>query len=420
MRYLYSFLIYLALPFILLRLWWRGRRAPGYRQRWRERFGHVNDRPAKPTIWIHAVSVGETLAATPLIKILLKNHPAIPVWITSTTPTGSERVLANFGNQVLHSYAPYDVPHAVERFIKHARPQLLIIMETELWPNLLHAAAKHAIPTLIVNARLSARSAKGYARIQPLSREMMQNITHMAAQYEDDARRFIALGCPPEKITITGNNKFDIEIPADLLQRGHALRAQWGTDRPIWIAASTHEGEEQIILAAFAQIRKKLPQLLLVLVPRHPERFARVTKLCEEQHYPVVLRSSGLACDEKTAIFIGDTMGELLLFFAASDCAFVGGSLIQQGGHNPLEPAALGIPVCMGPHVFNFAVICEQLKNANALIEVQNATELATCVMELLQNPAKHQAMSEQGKQVVAKNRGALAKQVALIEKFIT
>ncbi len=419
MRYIYSLFFYLALPIILLRLLWRARKAPAYQQRWAERFGYLNQAVTKNGIWIHAVSVGETLAAIPLIKALQQKYPALPITVTTTTPTGSERVIAALGTQVMHSYAPYDLPSAVQRFIQQIQPRLLILMETELWPNILHTCAAKKIPVLLTNARLSARSAAGYQRLGKLMREMLKNISLIAAQYEADAARFIALGMDPTRIKITGNIKFDLEIAADLAAKAQQLRTQWGAQRPVWIAASTHEGEEEIVLNAFAKIRQSLPNALLILVPRHPERFARVQVLCQQRGYNVIARSKQQAAAADTDIFLGDTMGELMLFYAASDCAFVGGSLIERGGHNPLEPAALGLPVFMGPHVFNFAVISEQLRTAQALFSVQNADDLATHVLQLLQDKNERQRVGDNGRRVVAQNRGAVAKQLALIEEYL-
>lgn len=419
MRYLYTLLFYFSLPIILLRLWRRARKTPAYASRISERFGYLPTSVAKNGIWVHSVSVGETLAAIPLIKTLKKQHPELPIIVTTTTPTGSARVLAALEGQVVHTYAPYDLPDALQRFLQQVQPRLLVLMETELWPNLLHTCAQRKIPVILANARLSARSAKGYQRINFLTRPMLQQITLIAAQYSADAERFVALGLDPARVKITGNLKFDLDIPKDLTAKASVLRNQWGAKRPVWIAASTHEGEDEIVLAAHAEIRKVLPQTLLIIVPRHPERFARVTALCRKQGYNTALRSAQEACNATTDIFIGDTMGELLSFYAAADVAFVGGSLIEQGGHNPLEPAALGIPVITGPHMFNFDVITQQLQSANALVEIHDTQQLATQVIDLLQNKSKRETMGNHGREVVATNRGALDRQLALINKLL-
>lgn len=419
MRYIYTVLFYCSLPFILLRLLWRARNNPAYAACWAERFGFLPKSIAPGGIWIHAVSVGESLAAVPIIKALQKSHPHIPVLVTTTTPTGADRVRAAFGDQVALSYIPYDLPVALNRFLDTCQPRLLILMETELWPNLLHICGSRKIPVFLANGRLSTHSAQRYQRIASITREMLQNITLLAVQTQTEAERFIALGLNPTRVEITGSIKFDLELPNDLSDRAALLRAQWGENRPIWIAASTHEGEEDAILNAFAKVRTELPQTLLVLVPRHPDRFARVAGLCKRQGYNLVLRSENQACSPNTAIFIGDTMGELLLFYAASDLAFVGGSLIPTGGHNPLEPAAIGLPVIMGPHLFNFLAISEQLQTANAMIKIQTADQLAQKVLHLLKNKPLHQQMSENARKFVAQNRGALAKHLSLLERFL-
>ncbi len=420
MRPLYSVLTYLLVPFVLLRLLWRGRLAPAYRKRWAERFGYFKVHKAQQGgIWIHVVSVGEVLAAAPLVQALHKRYPSKPLIITTMTPTGSERVRANLPPTVFHVYAPYDLPGVVNRFLNKIKPELAIFMETELWPNILHYCKKRNIPTLLANARLSAKSAQGYARFASLSKNMLQSLSIIAAQSQSDADRFISLGAMPAQIYVTGNMKFDLHIPPSLLESADSLKQQLGSSRPIFIAASTHDGEDEIILDAFSQIRSSIRDCLLLLVPRHPERFEKVAGLCKKQGYHVVSRSEGIVLDANTDVFLGDTMGELRLFFAASDIAFIGGSLIPRGGHNMLEAAAFGLPVLSGPHTFNFTETVRLLNEADALITINNAHELATHVIQLLQNTSLRQEMGEKGKKVVEANRGALDYHLKLVNTLL-
>jgi len=418
-RYLYTLLLYLALPYILLRLLWRGMRAPAYRRRWRERFGRFPHTPPAGAIWIHAVSVGEAIAAFPLVQRLRERHPERPLVFTTTTPTGSERVTRQFGNSVHHAYLPYDLPGAVARFLDCARPALAVVLETELWPNMYAACAARRIPLIVANARLSVRSAAGYRRVAPLARATLHQVTLIAAQGEEDAARFLALGAPADRVRVTGNLKFDLALSADLAERGAALRRSWGALRPTWIAASTHEGEEEQVLDAHTQARGQVPQLLLVLVPRHPERFDRVAALCAARGYRVVRRSESRPCEPGTAVFLGDSMGELMLFYAAADVAFVGGSLVPAGGHNPLEPAALARPVLHGPHMFNFAEIERRLRAAGGSREVCDSGELARAVGNYVTQPELCRTSGEKARAFVAQNRGALERLLAIIEDLL-
>ncbi|HYQ72215.1 MAG TPA: lipid IV(A) 3-deoxy-D-manno-octulosonic acid transferase, partial [Gammaproteobacteria bacterium] len=370
MRILYSLLLYLLTPLVLLRLAWRGLRAPAYWRRWPERFGFIEPPLGERVIWIHAVSVGEVLAAVPLVRALLEKYPAYSLLVTTVTPTGSAQVAALFGSELAHVYAPYDLPGAVRRFFHRVRPQLAIIMETEIWPNLFHACETRQVPLLLVNARLSARSLAGYLRVKPLVTQTLARLTGMAAQGETDAARFEQLGAPRARITVSGNLKFEQRIPHSLRERAEALRRDWGADRPVWVAASTHQGEDELLLDVHNKLRKRYADCLLVLVPRHPERFQLVAQLCRQRGLETVLRSERRPCTADTAVFVGDSMGELLLFLAAADVAFVGGSLVPHGGHNLLEPAALGLPVVTGPHVFNFTEICKLLLQAGACEKV--------------------------------------------------
>lgn len=408
MRLLYTVLLYLLLPLALLRLYWRGRRDPGHRQRWRERFGLIPPLPLTGCLWIHAVSVGETRAALPLIRALQARYPQWPLLVTTSTLTGSRQVREAFGEQIHHVYAPYDLPGAVSRFLRNVRPHLAIIMETELWPNLLRQCAAAEIPVLIANARLSERSARGYARIGNLTAAMLRDIALIAAQSEADADRFRALGAP--RVCVTGNLKYDLTLPEDLAERGRQFRqAVLGEQRPVWIAASTHAGEDEQILDTLATLRSRWPELLLLLVPRHPERFESVAALCRQRGFALVRRSEQRPCAPDVAVFLGDSMGELLLFYAAADLAFVGGSLVATGGHNVLEPALLGLPTLFGPHMFNFTEAGERLLAAGAAWQVADAAQLAAEVDRLLAAPALRHNAGQRGRAMVEQHRGALA-----------
>lgn len=415
-RWLYTGLLYPILPLALLRLYWRGRRDPEHRRRWRERLGFVPPLPQPGCLWIHAVSVGESRAALPLIRALLDRYPGRPLLVTTTTLTGSRQVREALGERVHHVYAPYDLPGAVRRFLQQSRPRLAVIMETELWPNLLRQCAIAGVPVLIANARLSERSARGYARIRRLTASMLRDITLIAAQAEADAGRFRALGAP--RVEVAGNLKYDLTLPDDLPERGRQLRRELlGDGRPVWIAASTHAGEDEPILDAFARLRTRRPELLLFLVPRHPERFDGVAELCRQRGFRLVRRSEERPCPPDTAVFLGDSMGELLLFYAAADLAFVGGSLVPTGGHNVLEPALLGLPVLFGPHMFNFTEAGERLLETEAAWRVADAATLAATLDRLLADPALRQQAGQRGRAVVERHRGALK---ALLDSIAT
>jgi 3-deoxy-D-manno-octulosonic-acid transferase len=421
-RWLYTLIAYGLIPLIPLRLWWRARRAPAYAERWRERWGFVAEPPpGRQLIWVHAVSVGETLAAVPLIRALQARYPDAQLAVTTMTPTGSERVAAIFGNAVYHAYAPYDLPDAAARFLRRLRPALLVIMETELWPNLIHGCHQRGIPVVVANARLSAKSAAGYARIAWLSRPMLRELSAVAAQSAADGERYIALGLPPQRLQVTGNIKFDVELDERVKDKALTLGEQWRgpSRRPVWLAASTHRGEDDIVLAAFAEIRRRVPHLLLVLVPRHPERFAMVAALCREAGFEVARRSEGVVPDADCAILVGDTMGELLAFYGASDLAFVGGSLVPVGGHNLIEPAAWGVPVLSGPHLDNFVEVSQLLVEAGGLRWCADGPSLAAAVIELLENEPARQRMGAAALAVATANRGALTRLLEVIARQI-
>ena len=414
LRALYSLLLYLALPLILLRLFWRGCKMRDYWQRWHERFGFVT--VPHGCIWIHAVSVGEFQAAIPLIQQMKLCHPQHAILVTTMTVTGSQRVQQVFGDKVYHVYLPYDLPDAVARFLQQTQPKLLILMETELWFNLLYHCHQRHIPVILANARLSERSARGYQKIAPITRKILSYINHIAAQTSQDAQRFIHLGMNPEKVHIIGNLKFDASLPENIWIQAQQLRQSLGNARPIWIAASTHDEEEVQVLAAFAAITRQLPETLLILVPRHPERFNKVANLCEKSGYSIVKRSENTPCHSATKIYLGDTMGELILLYAVSDVAFVGGSLVTVGGHNMLEAAAVGIPVIFGTHIFNFAEIGRNLLAIHAARQVENTTELAAAVVDYLTHPELRKQAGQRGLEFMQQNQGTLARLLHLIE----
>jgi len=419
MRWLYSLLLYLLTPVVFVRLWLRGRKAPAYRARWGERFGHTGPFAQIPRIWIHAVSVGETIAAAPLVRALKDSYPDHAILITSTTPTGSAQVRRLFGEEVEHCYLPYDLPHVLGRFLQRIRPRILVVMETELWPNLFAACQARTIPVLVVNARLSERSFRGYRKILPLIRPALR-ATLVLAQTEDDAARFRSLGAPKERVVVAGNLKFDQGVPEGVLEEGRALREQLGRGRSIWIAASTHAGEDTPILQAHRRLLAKQPDALLIIVPRHPERFDEVASLVASMGFSLQRRSSADTVDQAIEVFVGDTLGEMMFFYAASDLAFVGGSLVETGGHNPLEPAALGLPVITGPHWFNFSGIYPELLDSGAACQVSDSDELAATLAEWFDNEELRREAGEAGRQVVARNRGALENILTGIKSCLT
>lgn len=421
-RWLYTLLLYLLLPLVLLRLYLRGRKAPAYRQRWRQRLGvsaPSSKLPQQP-IWLHAVSVGETLAAQPLVAAIRQQWPNRPLLITTMTPTGSERVQALWGDAVHHVYAPYDYPHAISRFLNAWQPAALVIMETELWPNTLAAAKARAIPVLLANARLSEKSAKGYARAGGLTRSLMHSLSKVAAQDQATATRFQDLGLPAEKMSVTGSVKFDLSLPDDLPQQAKQLLSQWRLqEREVWVAASTHEGEDYQVLSAHQKLLQSSPDALLILVPRHPERFQQVANVVMQHSFEMSRRSQQQTVGPQTQVLLADTMGELLLWLAMANVAFVGGSLVPVGGHNTLEPLALSVPTLTGPHYMNFQVINDALIKAGALAVVQNSDELADAVLQLLNDTALVQQRRLAAEQVMSANRGAVQRQLALLQQLL-
>ncbi len=415
MQHLYTLLLYLSLPLVLMRLIWRSLRTPAYRRRWAERFGWFPSFNLNECLCIHSVSVGEAQAAEPLVRRIMEQYPDLPVVITTTTPTGSERVRKLFGDSVHHVYFPYDLPFAIRGFLYRVRPRLLVMMETEIWHNLLAICEREGVETILANARLSEQSTKGYARLGAFTQQTFQSIGLVAAQAPEDAERFRSLGVPADRIRVTGSIKFDIRLPASLHEQAAVIRRQWG-DRPVWVAASTREGEEERVLEAHHLVRQQQPNALLVLVPRHPERFDRVAALCRREGFQLLRRSEGGGCSQDVSVFLGNTMGELTLFLAAADVAFVGGSLVPTGGHNILEPAALGVPVAFGPSMFNFAGISRMLLEEGAAMEVTDAEGLAAVVTGWLGDASERARVGGNGQRVVAENRGALEHLLELIK----
>jgi len=420
MRWLYTLLLYLFMPFVLIHLVLRGLRNSAYLKRWSERFGIFSPPDRIGGIMVHAVSVGEVNAASALVKSLSRRYPDLPLCLTTFTPTGSDRVLSLFHQEVFHVYAPFDVPGAVRRFYDRVQPTFVIIMETEIWPNLYFEANSRGIPVMIANARISESSYKGYRRLRRMTAAALRQVSRIAAQSQLDAGRLINIGADPQKMVVTGNLKFDVSLPNSVVEQGMALRHAWGSDRMVLLAGSTHEGDEGPVLKAFMQLLLSFPTALLVLVPRHPERFSRVAQQVRAAGLDVYLRSEGITCPASSQCFIVDTMGELQRFYAACDVAFVGGSLDRVGGHNVLEPAALSKPVLVGPHTFNFEDITEQLVATEAAIRINNAEQLAQATKRLFQQPELREQMGRAGLELVKSGQGALTHTLKIVEELIT
>lgn len=419
MRILYSLLTYiLLLPYA--GYWFvRGIINRSYWDKFHQRLG-VGYPQLERCIWVHAVSVGEVVAAVPLIRALLARYPDRPLLVTTVTPTGAARVASIFGTDVHHAYIPFEMPQAIDNFFSSVNPELTLVLETEIWPNLYRGCGIRDIPLVLVSARISPKSVHSYRRLLPLFRETLSHGIIIAAQTEADAERFLSLGAAPERTRITGNIKFDIQLPSDLVERGSKLRAELFGERPVWIAASTHDGEEVIVLDAQQKLLERIPELLLILVPRHPQRFDAVRELIDKQGLSFVSRTATRPCEASTAVFLGDTMGELTLFYAASDVVFVGGSLVPIGGHNLLEPAALGLPLVSGPHVFNAQEIANMFVETGACRLADDADQLADVVEGLLSDRDKAKERGELGRQILDRNRGALQRLLAMIEPLIS
>lgn len=417
MRLIYTSLIYLLSPLILFFLYRPKQGKPGYEDRWKEHLGFTPTLKQTNPVWFHAVSVGETLAITPLIQQFCRAHPEIPVLITTTTRTGADQA-EKIGHSVEHRYAPLDYPGAISRFIKTVQPQALIIMETELWPNLLHQCHQRQIPVSILNARLSEQSCQRYQRIRGFFRHMMQGVHTVLCQHQDDADRFRRLGVRSDQLAVTGSIKFDIRLNQQQIEIGAEWKAQLN-QRPVWIAASTHKGEDEKIILAHQQLRKEVPEALLILVPRHPERFDAVAALVKQNNLSLIRRSQNQAIQPSTQVYLGDSMGEMASYFQMADIAWMGGSFVPVGGHNLLEPAALAKPTLIGPHFYNFSDITRQLVTKQACHVVQDEHELATELLSLFRDDGLRQSMGMAGFDVVTANQGALEKSLKAIEASI-
>ncbi len=417
MRTLYNIVMYLLSPVIVYRLAFRGLRAPAYFVRWRERFGWFPSPNFERSIWVHAVSVGEVNAAVPLIRALMKRYPNHPFVVTTVTPTGSDRVLQVFGDEVFHVYLPYDLTASVRRFIKRVRPVLTVVMETEIWPNLFCECRDRGIPVVVANARLSAQSLRGYKPVRALAAMALRAASAVAAQTDTDAARLRRLGGDTVPIEVVGSLKFDTRVEDSILVSGRQLRDQWGEERLVWVAASTHEDDEGPVLDAFSRLLEIEPTALLVLVPRHPERFNKALSSARGQGLRTVQRSVERKASLDTQCFLVDTMGELMDFYAAGDMAFVGGSLASIGGHNVLEPAALGKPVLVGPHTFNFAEITKMLLDCGGAVRVNNGTDLWLNVQALASDAALRARMGSEARQLVLRERGAVDRTMEIVER---
>lgn len=419
MRFLYTFAMFLVTPLLLLRLLARGVRSRPIPRRWPERFGFFEAPGFSGSLWVHAVSVGEVNAAEPLIKALRRDYPNAPLVITTVTPTGTARVHQLFGDSVFHVYLPYDLPFSVNRFLKKIRPRLALIVETEIWPNLYFACRRRGIPLMIVNARLSERSMRGYKPLRGLARSALRCVHLIAAQSRTDAARYRLLGAEPQQVLVTGNMKFDMPIPQDAVADGAAMREHWGARRPVWMAASTHEGEELAVLEAHLKVLKRLPDALLVLAPRHPERFRLVENAVRSLGFTVATRSIDGVPLPVHQVCVIDAMGQLMPFFAATDVAFVGGSLVPIGGHNALEPAALSVPVLVGPHTFNFEEITDSLIKQGGAERVSAADQLGPDVLQLLLDGGKREQMGQAAQRVFERERGAVQRIMQLIDTLL-
>jgi 3-deoxy-D-manno-octulosonic-acid transferase len=404
-------MLYLLLPWALLHLVWRARKQPAYLEHVGERFGSFPNNMASRVIWIHAVSVGETRAAEPLIEALQARHPEYRILLSHGTPTGRQTGVDLYGDRVERCYLPYDFGWASRRFLRRFRPVFGVFVETEIWPNLIRASVQSAVPVYLVNARMSEKSARGYRRIGRLARDALSKLSGIAAQTERDAQRLAKLGAAD--VRITGNIKFDRIAPAEMLARGATLRDSFGTQRPVFLAASTREGEETMILDALAN--SKIPELLTVIVPRHPQRFEEVAVLAKQRGHKVQCRSENQPIEADTRIVIGDSMGEMFAYYAACDVAFVGGSLLPLGGQNLLEACAVGCPVIVGPHTFNFEDATRGAIEAGAAIRVSDAEELGSAINQLASNSDRRTAMSEAGKRFTDAHRGATGKTLELL-----
>lgn len=423
LRFFYTCLLYLIQPLVLLKMYKRSLKQPAYRQRLSERYAFYGKQlPPQPQgIHIHAASVGEVMAVIPLVKKIQANYPDLAITFTTVTPTGSERVQKAFGNTVSHFYLPYDLPCALKRFLNFVQPKAVVVVESELWPNFIHQLKQRNIPLIVANARLSARSAKRYAKFGKIAQTLFENIHLILAQDKVTVERYLSLGINPSKLVNTGNLKYDLEIS----EQQYALVKQTAQDlqirhRPVWIAASTHEGEEKIILDAHQQLLAQNPDLLLILVPRHPERFGIAENLLQKMAMAYVKRSENQVVGRDISVLLGDTMGEMMVLYGLAQIAFVGGSLVKHGGHNPLEPIAFKLPVISGHYTFNFPEVFSKLREVAGVVEIDSdSTALSQSVQALFNDPEKCNQISQAGFSVLKENQGALARHLVQLAPFI-
>jgi 3-deoxy-D-manno-octulosonic-acid transferase len=418
-RIVYVLLTYLLVPIVVAMEAWKALWNQDYRGRLGQRLGVVEPQPRPGAIWVHAVSVGEVQAAAALVRKLQKQYPEIEVVLSTVTPTGAQQVRALFQDKVQHCYLPYDLPGAVRRFLDRIQPRVAIILETEIWPTLYHELGRRRIPLVLASARVSTKSVGRYRRMASLFRETLSHGILIGAQTPAAAERFRAIGAAADRVRVTGNVKYDLRIPQASIEAGRAFRAQCGTARPVWIAGSTHEGEEEAVLAAHAEVRRTHPHSLLILVPRHPQRFETVRALLRRKGVPFAQRSNGEVPDASQEVFLVDTLGELQLFYAAADVAFVGGSLVPIGGHNLLEPAVLGLPMLSGPHTHNAQDIAEVLSECGALRIVRSREELAQRIAAWFEDPELARDDGRRGQEVVAQSRGAVDRLVEMVAPLL-
>jgi 3-deoxy-D-manno-octulosonic-acid transferase len=416
-RLVYAALWLAAIPFVLVRLAWRSRRQPGYLEAVPERFGTYAPASDGPRIWIHAVSVGETRAAAPIIEALARRHPSHRILVTHMTPTGRATGVELFGDRVERAWLPYDVGFAARRFLAHYRPQFGILLETEIWPRLLEECARAGVPVVLANARMSARSARRYARFPAFTRWALANLSGVAAQTAVDAQRLGELGA--RAVEVTGNVKFDLPLPDDILRRGAQFRARFGESRQVWVAGSTREGEEAELLGAFAAMDAD-PAALLVIVPRHPQRFDEVAELARSRGFVTARRSEAGDVAGEARVVVGDSMGEMLAYYAAADVAIMGGSLLAYGSQNLIEPCALGKPVIVGPHTYNFEEAAEGAIHAGAALRVRDAREALAAAAELSRDTARRERMGENARAFVAAHRGAVDRLMAWLDSTVS
>jgi 3-deoxy-D-manno-octulosonic-acid transferase len=418
MRALYSITFYLSIPFILLHFAIRGLQDRAYLSRWKERFAFYAQALPAGGIVLHAASVGELKAAEPLIRALAAKTSTTPLLITTFTPTSSAQASSLLGENMSHFYAPLDLPGAVKRFFEHVQPKLLIIMETEIWPNLLFEANRRNIPVLMANARMSSKSFISYRRFGALTESALSSVDFVAAQSQRDLNRLVACGVKEDRIASTGNMKYDLQLPPELQDRAKALQQLWGKDRPVLIAGSTHTEDDVAVLAAFEKVLVDFPTALLILVPRHPERFQSAAEMSVSMGFSTEFFSNGEACSQSAQCFVIDAMGELQQYYCCSDIAVIGGSFGQTGGHNPLEASAAGVPVIVGPNTDNFDEITSELIEAGAAIRVSGSEQLESEIKSLFEQPSKGEEMGTKGKQIVLQGQGALQAVLTAVEKL--